>query len=177
MPYILLTRGKRVRVDPEDYAELNQHMWYAQSRCDRRAFHAARCITRSGRQITIRMHRQILGLRHRDGQIVDHVNGNTLDNRRCNLRVCSSSDNNCNCGNYRGGTSSYKGVRWHAQHQKWYTSIQKNGKSSFLGLFKSETKAAQAYDAAAKRIHGPFAYSNFPDSIPQEESCDSHPTP
>ncbi len=160
MPYILLTRNKKTWVDTEDFNRLGLFVWFAQIRSDKRAFHAARCVTRSGRQITLHMHREILGLQYGDGKIVDHINGDGLDNRRCNLRICSSSDNNCNCGSYRGGTSLYKGVSWHKQNRKWQATIQKDGKSHYLGLFISESEAAEVYNIAAVRLHGQFAYLN-----------------
>ena len=163
MPFIQLTRGKQTRVDTEDFNRLNQFKWFAQLGSDKGVFYAARCITHSGRQVTIRMHREILGSRYRDGRIVDHINHDTLDNRQCNLRRCSSSDNNCNCGNYKKGTSIYKGVSWHKQNQnsgKWQAQIQKNGKHYYLGVFESEKDAALAYNEAALRIHGQFAFQN-----------------
>jgi len=63
------------------------------------------------------------------------------------------------------GTSTYKGVNWHRQHQKWQAQIAKDKKNYHLGYFTSELEAAKAYDAKAKEFFGEFAHLNFPNPI------------
>lgn len=91
---------------------------------------------------------------------VDHINGNRLDNRSCNLRPCSNVENIRNSMS-RGGSSAYKGVSFHKQNRNWIASITANYKTRHLGSFQSEIEAALAYDDAAREIHGDFARTNF----------------
>lgn len=93
---------------------------------------------------------------------VDHVNHDVTDNRRCNLRVCSHSDNTKNrISDETRFTSKYKGVCWYKKYSLWVSRISCNGKRFCLGYFDDEVDAAKAYDEAAKKLHGEFAYLNF----------------
>lgn len=97
----------------------------------------------------------------------DHINGDTLDNRRSNLRLCSRSQNTMNRG--RSGVANptgFRGVR-PAYAGKWIAVIREHKRSHHLGTFDNERDAAKAYDAAARRLHGEFARPNFPAS-PEE---------
>jgi hypothetical protein len=93
--------------------------------------------------------------------LVDHRDGNPMNCRRDNLRVCSHSQNVFNSGS-RGGTSVYKGVHFDKYHQRWIGRIAAHGVKRRLGMFNSEEEAARAYDAAALELHGEFARLNFP---------------
>lgn len=107
------------------------------------------------------LHRQIMG--EPDGAIVDHRNGDTLDNRRCNLRIATTFENAHNSRKKRGScTSRYKGVWWSAKQMCWNAMIMNRGNSSWLGSFQDEVAAGQAYDNAARDLHGRFACVNFP---------------
>ena len=111
------------------------------------------------------MHRVITGAR--EGEHVDHINGNTLDNRRNNLRKCSAQDNvrNRRKPSHRAGrptTSIYKGVSWQPRESRWYATIGINGQQIVLGRFTDEIEAAHAYDRAARQHFGAFARLNFP---------------
>lgn len=106
------------------------------------------------------MHRVLLNAPA--GLEVDHIDRNPLNNRRSNLRLCTRAEN---CRNTRpiGGTSQYRGVSWWAAGQCWRANIQHNRKQIFLGNFQNELDAARAYDHAAARLHGEFAFLNFPE--------------
>lgn len=93
------------------------------------------------------------------GMVVDHINGNTMDNRRENLRVCTVAENVRNKRKFRG-TSKFKGVCWDKSRGKWLAIIGLNGKQKNLGRFKQEFDAAKAYDNAAEVMHGKFAATN-----------------
>ena len=88
-------------------------------------------------------------------------NGNSLDNRRCNLRLCTNSQNQQN-QTPQGGSSEFKGVYWRKRDKKWCAGIGHNGKQYYLGLFANEIDAARAYDAAARERFGDFSRANFP---------------
>lgn len=93
------------------------------------------------------------------GQLVDHINGDKLDNRRCNLRIATHAEN---MRNRRVSRSGVKGAKWKPRDRKWEASIKVNRRDIFLGHYQSKTEAMRAYDAAARFYHGPFARTNFP---------------
>ena len=99
------------------------------------------------------------------GQSVDHINGNTLDNRRNNLRLCTHQQNMCNMKKPKTNTSGYKGVYWHKGANCYISSVKENYKNHYLGCFKNKVDAAQTYDSAAIKYHGEFAKINFPEVI------------
>lgn len=88
---------------------------------------------------------------------IDHINGNSHDNRPSNLRLCTPSQNLSNRGKQRNNTSGYKGVSPNGQTGKWRVRINVNKKHLELGIFDSLTDAASAYANAAMRYHGEFA--------------------
>jgi hypothetical protein len=107
------------------------------------------------------MHSFLLGGSTRSFQI-DHVNGNGLDNRRENLRRCSTSEQARNRPKQLNARSRFKGVWWSKTAEKWQSSIMLSGKSVHLGIFDEEVSAAVAYDRAAREHFGEFARTNFP---------------
>lgn len=153
---IPLTQGKSAMVDDEDYDWLNQWKWhFAQGYASRNSGSVL------GLRKAIRMHREIL--RTPKGMDTDHINGNTLDNRRKNLRICTRAQNNTNTRVRKDNTSGFRGVTWHTYTRKWEAQININGKHTHLGLFKTPEEAALAYDQEAKKHHGEFARLNFPE--------------
>lgn len=112
----------------------------------------------------ISLHRTILeriiGRRLQTGEMCDHINGDTLDNRRANLRVASSAQNNQNCKMHIDNSSGYKGVYWEKRVRRWRADIQANGERRFLGLYATAVEASEAYQRAALELHGEFARSD-----------------
>jgi hypothetical protein len=110
---------------------------------------------------SVALHREIMGVGDaaRFETEVDHVNGNRLDNRRANLRLCTRAEN---ARNVRGrALSGFKGVT--QVRARWRAVIYAEGKIHRLGSFGAAEEAAHAYDEAARRLHGEFAKLNFPE--------------
>ena len=152
--YIPLTRGYEAIIDADDVplvsafnwtADVNQWTVYA-TRWDRLA---------DGKQRATKLHRFILTAP--DGMVVDHINGDGLDNRRANLRLATSAGNAHNRRINKNNLSGFKGVRWNKAAQKWQAQIALGGKDHYLGLFDAPEAAHAAYVEAATRLHGDFA--------------------
>jgi hypothetical protein len=155
---ILLTQGQYAIVDPDDYPRLAKYKWHANR--NRGTYYAQRklWLPRLKKELTIKMHRQILNVPH--FLLVDHINGNGLDNRKTNLRPATHSQNTCNTPKYKRSRSKYKGVTWHKPKRKWNARIRIRGRTMSLGYFNDEIDAALAYDKAAKVYHRDFAVLN-----------------
>lgn len=152
--WISLTNSKRrFCVDPCDYDRVRVHSW---------RLHA------DGKRIVGDVYgkrwylaRYILGITDSEVQ-VDHINRNIYDNRRCNLREGTGVQNRYNSIPHYG-SSDYKGVCRFKRDNNWRAYIVKDGIQHHLGYFNSEIEAARAYDKAARKYFGEFAYLNFPD--------------
>ncbi len=155
---IPLIHGGNTLVDEEDYEHINQWEWFQHS-----AGYAARnpktSEIRGQKRKLVFIHRIVMNMKI--GEITDHINGNTLDNRKCNLRICTASQNAQNKKPCLKFSSQYKGVSWNKKRKRWRVSIKKDGKAYELGRFKNEIDAAKAYNEAAKKLFGPFARLNI----------------
>ena len=154
---IPLSRGQFAKVDAADFDWLNQWKWCALWAKHTQSFYAVRQMHSAGRQKTVRMHRQILGLEHGDRRQGDHHNHDTLDNRRGNLRVASRNQNQRNKGLQSNNTSGFKGVSLDRHSGAWRARIRYNGKLIQLGQFDCPKLAHAAYCAAAAELHVEFA--------------------
>ena len=144
---IPITRGLFAAVDKEDYEALSKYSWNAQRAY--KCFYAAGWV---GGKVQL-MHRVIMT--PPAGQMVDHINRNTLDNRKSNLRICSCSQNMFNS---KGKGAWLKGVGTAARNKSkpWRAQIMLNYKQKFLGYFETEELAHAAYCDAAKKLFGEF---------------------
>jgi hypothetical protein len=102
------------------------------------------------------MHRLILNTP--DDMEVDHINLNGLDNRRCNIRNCTRSQNVENTSVRRDNNSGKKGVGWKKSNQKWIARINQNGKHIHIGCYDNLDEAADAYYKKSVELFGEFAY-------------------
>lgn len=107
------------------------------------------------------LHRFILGELCR-GFVVDHIDGDTMNNSKANLRICTQRQNTMNRGPNRNGSSVFKGVHWRGDLGKWRARIMVERRGIHLGVFADEVDAARAYDDAALKHFGSFGRLNFP---------------
>lgn len=148
---IPLTRGQYASVDSNDYADLAQYNWYITGG------YACRSLPRvNGKKHSESMHQRITGFQWSQ---VDHINHNTIDNRRSNLR--DGTLHNRKNRFPQGGTSQYHGVSWYPKYQKWVVKIMVQGERVHLGYFDDEVDAAQAYDEASLLHHKEYGTRNF----------------
>lgn len=157
MKTIKLTQNQVTIVDNDDFEYLNQFKWCAQWNPGTRSFYAVRCSYKreTGKQKAIPMHREIM--QPSAGMVVDHINHDTLDNTRKNLRVCTQSENLMNSRKQKNNTSGLKGVSWHKRDKKWRADISINGKRKHLGNFSTKEFAYESYIKACKKYHKEFA--------------------
>lgn len=154
MKEISLTRGIVTIVDDDDFEELSKYNWQARIQTYTGLFRAKR----HGIPKEVDMARQIMNCPV--GMEVDHINGDLLDNRKENLRICTHRQNMCNRRLQRNNTTGYRGVATIDGGNRYYAQIYLNRKKIHIGSFKDPKDAAIAYNEAAKQHYGEFAKLN-----------------
>jgi hypothetical protein len=145
-----LTRNRYALIDTSDYLSINSHRWYASEHKVGLSNYVLCGITlQSGKRGILSIHRLLTNAPL--GLVVDHINGNGLDNRRENLRVVTHRENMQNI--HTPKSSRYPGVTWDKERQKWIVHIRKNRKGFYLGRFADEEMAAKAYRDAVVRLN------------------------
>lgn len=170
MASIILHSGHIVLVDDEDYPLLSRLKWHAGT--SGKGKYVVTNILIGGRNVQLSMSRLITGTIGKS-EVVDHINHDTFDNRKANLRRCTQGQNSKN----RRSRSALKGVT--AAGNSWNAKIHSDGVTHNLGSFPTVETAAAAYDAAAIRLHGEFACLNYPDQkpVPRELMIVREPIP
>jgi hypothetical protein len=145
---IQLTQGFYTTIDTDDFERVSEHSWcyykgYAEARMGGRKIYLSRFIMDTP-----------------DDFDCDHINHDRLDNRKGNLRNCTTSQNMWNMKKHVSGSSKYKGVSWDAVKGKWRAEIEKNPARRNLGRYVIEADAALAYNRAAIELFGEFALLN-----------------
>lgn len=151
---IPLTRGKHTIIDAEDYPKVIHRRW----QCSPDGY--AR-YTNHAEGGMVAMHRLLMNAPC--DLKVDHINGDSLDNRKVNLRICNDAQSAQNRGPQKkrsANASRYKGVYWAQSPRKWMAIIATNSNRMYLGVYETEDEAAMAYNRAALVAHGPFARLN-----------------
>lgn len=155
---IPISPNKVTLVDDEDAAAVLRLKWQASTN-NHRVWYARRPFWSGGRRRTVLLHRWLLDAPA--GALVDHINGDGLDNRRANLRLCNHSQNAANALWVTRGKSGYRGVFYDASKRRWQAEIKVRGVVHRLGRYRDPVLAALAYDAAAAEHFGEFATLTF----------------
>jgi hypothetical protein len=157
-----LTQGQVALVDDDNFGWLNSFKWFAHKDDFKynNGYYAVKKINKGGKSYMQCMHRLILNIND-SKLLVDHINGNKLDNRKENLRIATKSENGRNRDRQSNNKSGFKGVHWNKQFGKYRAQIMLNNKTTYIGLYTNPVEAAKAYDLKAKELHGEFARLNF----------------
>lgn len=153
----LTKRGKQVAValvDASDYNLLKDYRWKLHTNG-----YAMRNVWVDGVASIEYMHRVIT--QATKGKVVDHINHNTLDNRKSNLRLCEHRENMRNTKLSKNSTSGYTGVVWHKTQSSWQARIRLNYKTIFLGYYNNLEDAVKARKLAEKKYFGNFAFKEI----------------
>ena len=151
---IPLSRGMTALVDAEDYELLSKWKWHVAWAY--RTFYAESWDYSEGKN-RIMMHRVIMGCNRKDGKQIDHINGNSLDNRRINLRLVNHSQNQMNRKTESIGSSGHRGVSWCKQTKMWKARFVIHGKEQWLGRFLSKDDAIAAVKSSWAEHYGEYA--------------------
>lgn len=150
--YIPLTKGYEAVIDAFDVPLVCGHNWFAAISGD--VVYARRSGWKDGKPLTVRLHRALLG--DPPDVLVDHRDGDGLNNRRSNLRTATRAQNGQNVKPRKTNSSGFKGVTWHKENRRWCAQIKAQGVKKHIGYFATAEEAASAYADASNRLHGEF---------------------
>lgn len=152
--FVPLTKGFEAKIDAADIDLVSGFCWHAHQNTTA-LIYARRTVRKGEATSVVLMHREIIGAPN--NILVDHKDGNGLNNTRANLRTASPLMNNRNAGLRSDSSSGLKGVTFEARAKKWGARIRVNGKLHFLGYFGNPEDAHAAYCDAARKHFGEFA--------------------
>jgi hypothetical protein len=161
-------------IDTSDYDLVREYRWRAYKGGERgKTYYAATTIPRAdGTRYTLRMHSLLLPeAREVDHKLSSGQSCDGLDNRRCNLRAATRSQNNANKSKRRNASSRFLGVTWNKSKGKFQAQIRVARNGIHLGTFDNEFEAARAFDAASRKHFGEFSRLNFPDATVSEQAA------
>ena len=166
--YVPLTQGYEALIDADDVGLVSGHNWAALLNPKKRNVYARHTKNLGdGKYKTVQMHRLLLGFPN--GMQVDHIDGNGLNNRRCNLRTATQSQNMHNRFLSKSNKSGVRGVCWCKRTGKWRVGITLNKKQKHIGYFSDLDEATAAYAAASLKYHGAFGRCH---KRPEDEGYD-----
>ena len=147
------SKGEEFYFDLEDYDLIKDYCWH---------------ITKDGYVVRTgekSMHSLVMNV---DDKKIDHKQHKKNDNRKSQLRICSTQENNMNKTISKNNTSSVTGVYWNKKYNKWWSSIKVNNKSIYLGSFTNFDDAVKARKQAEEKYFGEFSYDNSMNNIEKE---------
>lgn len=161
---IALTKGRFAIIDTSDWDDVVKWNWYLSS-----MGYAIRDVCLDGNRSIMRMHRCILRAGSKD--VCDHINGDSLDNRKSNLRLCTPLQNQMNRRMDKRNKTGFKGVEWRNRYNTFIAKIIINGERKHLGSFKTAEEASEAYKQASLKNHGEFSvFHRSGDNAPKSQS-------
>lgn len=156
---VLTNHDKPVLVDDEDYERLIKYRWtYGGGDVPERNYAIRNYRIGDDDWTHRRMHRMILNAKKR--QIIDHIDGNRLNNQKSNLRICTNAENIHNQTISKNNKTGYKGVRFNKALKKYQGQICHDKKVYYLGTFDNPIDCALAYNQMALKLYGKFARLN-----------------
>jgi len=164
MKTIRISKDYTTSVSDEDYEYLSQFNWSLDT--NKRKDGSGEVIGRYAQRSTktekgypsISMHREIM--KPPKGMLVDHIDGDGLNNQRENLRICNKSQNQTNGNSRKGSSSKYKNVYFIKREKRWMVCIKDKGKLKYVGSFKTELEAGIIANIMIRKYHGEFARPN-----------------
>lgn len=156
--------GYQVLVDDEDVERIQEHYWRPDRNIEKNPnnWYLVSKMKIEGKWYNIRLHRFLMNCPPTGGLYVDHINNNTLDNRKMNLRFATVAENAANTIRKVKSASGYKGVHWNDKSGKWVARVGRKTKGVYLGYWDKPEDAAKDYDMMMLEIYGEFAATNFP---------------
>lgn len=145
---IKLTQNKYCIVDKHEFDSLNKYKWY---------YNNGYALRRDGKK-SLFLHRYLL--KAKKGQIVDHINGNRLDNRLCNLRFVTMKQNNQNRSYQKRNKTKVRGLTYRPKIKKYEVNIFSNSCAYYLGLYKDKYLAMLIYSIVALELFGNYTRFN-----------------
>lgn len=166
--FVPLTMGQKTIIDADDYERVSKNKWQAHKRnCPSGGYYARKYVkNHNGKNTNIYLHRFIVGSIPK-GMEVDHKNGDTLDNRKCNLRICRTIHNNWNVHRRKSSSTGYTGV--YRTRKRYRARFRHNYKNLTICTFYTAEGAAVAYDTAIKRLRGEYAVTNFAGPVKRKD--------
>ena len=145
------SKGENFYFDRDDIRKVVKHTWHVNSN----GYVTTNVSIGHKKQKVVSLHRYIMD-EHNPTVFIDHINGNTLDNRKSNLRRVNSAQNSQNHKKLKTNTSGTTGVYWHKNKNKWESCISVDGKNVYLGLFDSKEEAIEARKEAEEKYYGEY---------------------
>ena len=156
MAEIQLTKGLTTVIDDCCKNRLSNHNWHAMYSHNNIPYAATNIKLENGKQYSLKMHRFILGLEKGDGKFVDHIDGNSLNNKHENLRIVTPAQNAMNRKTNKNNKVGYKGVHYYKTTKKYVALIRCNRKRYHLGYYDTAYEAHLAYSQKAKELFGEY---------------------
>jgi hypothetical protein len=152
---IKLTKNQEMIIDDDDFEKISKYKWHASEIRNSNKFYAMTQIFRNGKRTRDVAHRIILGF---PNGFIDHINGNPLDNRKRNLRICTNSENLCNRPAQKSNKIGYKNIWYDKERSRFCVDISFNRKKVFRGRFAFLDEAILARNVNLIKYHGEFAF-------------------